>query len=186
MRKAGSSIRNEGDNNTNINGDRINVDQRNITNVVFENRFLSRTLLFEFCDKFSRIDVPIDYGDLLEPSKYEEKMDYNSIEVYKSIFLEVDHYYDDIEDILMAIVRRERILSNINNTYRKHKRFSVWTDKDHLCEMVYKDLIQQTLNDASFSEMYIEDTQEAIHALMYYAFTKCRLLDPVPVKSTQN
>ncbi len=186
MGKSRSSIQNEGNRNTNISGDGNTLDQRTIVNVSYESRFLPRTLLFEFCDKFSKIEVPGDVDNPKKPSEYVAKMEYNSIEVYRSIFLEVDHYYDDIEDILLEIVRRDRILSNINKTYTKYKGFHKGVDNDQICELVYDYLLQQTLNDVSFSGMFIEDTQEAIYALMYYAFTKCRLLDPVPDKQTYN
>ncbi|MEI3610190.1 hypothetical protein [Pseudogracilibacillus sp. SO10305] len=175
------NIDSSGDGTINNTGDGAKFE---INNYAGQKKVLNRTYLFDFCLKFSVIeDVPESYNGEFT-SDYEGKMEYNEIEVYKDIFFECDHYLDDVETILEGIPKRQRILSNINNKYKKIKRFGQWGNKDELCEGVYDYLIDVIQNDNNFKDIYVEDAELAIHALMYYAFTKCKLLDPIPISTT--
>jgi len=171
------NIDSSGDGTINNTGDRAKFE---INNYAGQKKILNRTYLFDFCLKFSEVeDVPDDYETNLT-SDFEVKMHYNEIDIYKDIFLECDHYLDDVETILKGITRRQRILSKINTKYKKLKGFGKWESKDELCEGVYNYLIESVQNDNNSTNIYVEDVELAIHALMYYAFTKCKLLDPIP------
>jgi hypothetical protein len=140
---------------------------------------INRTYLYEFCVKFSSIEDISEYSIEIT-SDIEDKMDYNEISVYKELFSECDHYLDDVESILEEIPNRQRILSLINFKYKRLKGLDEWKHKDELCEKVYQYLIHTVGNDQSSSDIILEDAELAIHALMYYAFVKCKLLDPIP------
>lgn len=179
--KKNKNIDSTGDNTINNTGDGAKFEINNYTG---QKRILNRTYLFDFCLKFSEVEDTADSYDGNLTSDFEGKMDYNEIDVYKDIFFECDHYLEDVETILEGIPRRQRILSNINNKYKKLKRFGQWEHKDELCEGVYNYLIEAIQNDNNSELIYVEDAELAIHALMYYAFTKCKLLDPVPIPAT--
>jgi hypothetical protein len=171
------NIDSTGDNTINNTGDGVNFE---INNYIGQKKILNRTYLFEFCLKFSEVeDAPEDYDAILT-SDFEGKMNYNEIDVYKDIFMDCDHYLDDVETILEGIPRRQRILSNINTKYKKLKAFGQLENKDEICEGVYNYLIEVVQNDNNSSGFFVEDIDLAIHSLMYYAFTKCKLLDPIP------
>ncbi|QDP39447.1 hypothetical protein [Radiobacillus deserti] len=171
------NIDSQGDNTINNTGEGARFE---INHYAGQKKILNRTYLFDFCLKFSEVDDVPDGYDADFTSDFEGKMDYNEIDVYKEIFFECDHYLDDVESILEEIPRRQRILSNINTKYKKLKRFGKWDNKDELCEGVYNYLIETIQNDDNSKDIYLEDAELAIHALMYYAFTKCKLLDPIP------
>jgi phage pi2 protein 07 len=141
---------------------------------------LNRTYLYDFCVKFAEIEDGNENYNTAVTSDIEEKMNYNEINLYKEIFLECDHYFDDVELILQEIPNRQRILSKIEFQYKRFKNFDKWKNKDELCEKVYRSLLETIENDQNSSNIIIEDAEIAIHALMYYAFVKCKLLDPVP------
>ncbi|MFJ7471655.1 hypothetical protein ACIQWI_24320 [Peribacillus frigoritolerans] len=175
------NIDSNGDNSINNTGDGAQFE---INNYVGQKKILNRTYLFDFCLKFSEVEDAPEVYDADLTSDFEGKMDYNEIDVYKDIFFECDHYLDDVEIILEGIPRRQRILSNINTKYKKIKRFGQWDNKDELCEGVYDYLIEAIQNDNNSKSIFVEDVELAIHALMYYAFTKCKLLDPIPIAAT--
>lgn len=169
-----------GNDNTVINGHNNTVETHHHTST----RHLSKTYLYEFCLKFGdTVQVPEKYN-IDKQSNYIDKMDYNEIIYYRKKFFESDHYYSDLEEILKQIPKREAILVNINDLYDKFKSLRKWDNKDQLCEMVFEELVNITNKDENFSGMYQEDIFIALYALMYYAFTKCKLLDPVPTSRT--
>ncbi|RLQ89996.1 hypothetical protein [Falsibacillus albus] len=171
------NIDSNGDHTINSTGDGATFE---INHYAGQNKILNRTYLFDFCVQFSELEDASEDYDTELTSDFEGKMDYNEIDLYKEIFFECDHYLDDVESILEGIPRRERILKKINTKYKKLKRFSQWENKDEICEGVYQYLFETIENDNKSKDMYLEDAELAIHALMYYAFTKCKLLDPIP------
>lgn len=172
-----SNIENHGDSAVNNTGDgaKFEIHHHNGSQ-----KILNRTYLYDFCVQFSEVEDNNESYSTEVTSDIEEKMDYNEIELYKEIFFECDHYIDDVELILEGIPRRQRILSKINNKYRRLKAFEKWQSKDQICEWVYNYLIETIENDKNAGDIILEDVELAIHALMYYTFTKCKLLDPIP------
>ncbi|MBP3950299.1 ABC-three component system protein [Bacillus suaedae] len=173
------SIKNNGHHNLNNTGS--DNDFSSTTNNYYSQglKTLNRSYLYEFCEAFSQVDPAIenDYNTQLT-SDITKKMTHNEIDVYRTIFQECDHYYSDVDSILLEIPKRQRIITNINRTYIKKKNFEKWENKDHLCDLVYQSLYQILVNNLG-SDIMEEDATEAIHAIMYYAFIKCKLLDPI-------
>lgn len=177
MFAAKRNIDSTGNDSINSTGDGANFEINHYTSSV---KILNKTYLYGFCVKFSEVEDTTENYDIEIASNIEDKMDYNEITLYKEIFFDCDYYIDDVEAILEEIPRRQRILSKINNKYKRFKMFEKWDNKDELCELVYKDLYRTIENDQSSGDMYLEDAELAIQALMYYSFTKCKLLDPIP------
>ncbi len=161
-----------------------NTGDGNKININLGGKILNRTLLYDFCLKFSAIDDDVSY-ELVVASDIQDKMEYNQIPAYQKIFREVDYYFNDVDYILEQIPKRERILAFINRKYDRLKRTEQWSSKDKLCDLVYDSLFELVASDRNSSEIFWEDVDQAIHALMYYAFVKCKLLDPVPAPNEQ-
>lgn len=168
-------IHNEGEAAINNTGDKATIT---VTNLQQELKTLNRTYLYDFCNKFIELSDDAEYSTEFA-SDIDKKISHNKIDLYRNIFLDCDHYLDDVEDILEDIPRRERIISKINVIYQKTRKFDEWKDEDHLCELVYHKLYNTVANDANSSSIKIEDAETAIHSLMYHAFVKCKLLEPV-------
>ncbi len=146
---------------------------------------LNRTVLYEFCKQFSESTLPEPIADeeSILPSGINEKMQYNEISVYKKVFTSCDIFLDDVEEILNQIPKREKIVRKIERLYDHTKIEKKWDDKDQLCKIVFDTLLETVSTDPQSSSLFDEDAELAIEALMYYAFTKCKLLDPVPKKT---
>lgn len=170
--------------NINSNGDRNFNNSGNITLNYYnysEAKSLNRSLLYDFCVEFSKLEFELEPDYKTITSEIEEKINYNDIKVYKVIFQNSEHYYEDIHDILNEIPNRQKIIQNIHFTYIKFKGFREWKNKDDLCEQVFVELYKKLMNGAMANDIMEEDANLALHSLMYYAFVKCKLLDPVPL-----
>lgn len=177
-----SNIQNQGANAINNTGNDAKFEFNNYNG---GQKILNRTYLYDFCFKFSEVEDILESYNTEVTSDIEEKMNHNELDLYKDIFLDCDHYIDDVEAILEEIPKRQRILSTINNKYKRLKKFADWQNKDQLCEWVYEFLIETIENDHNSGNIFHEDVELAIHSLMYYAFTKCKLLDPIPQTVTR-
>lgn len=173
------NINNTGDRNAFVNCDTY-IDLKS-----FERKPLNRTALFTFCDYFSNLDSLEDNDiPLTNPSKFAEKMNYNELVRYKQTFEDCDIYYNEVEIVLSQFSRREKIPNTINKVYNRildtHPNFI----SDEICSAIAKELLGIISNDDrslnSELELDREDFELAIDALMYYTFTKCKILKPVP------
>lgn len=146
---------------------------------------LNRTVLYSFCKQFSETTLPeaIISDSYILPSEIDNKMNYNEIQFYKEVFINCDIYLNDVEDILTQIPKREVIILKIARIYGTKKLKNNWQNKDQLCSSVFDELMKVIINDPQSSHLFNEETELAIEALMYYAFTKCKLLDPVPERT---
>ena len=172
------NIDNSGDHGVNNTGDGNEFTINN--NYVSKKKGLNRTYLYDFCLEFSLIEDSSENYETEFASDIEEKMNHNEISLYKDIFYQCDHYFDDVELILEEIPKRQKILSTINFKYMRFKTFENYSSKDELCERVYYYLFETIKNDDNSQDIILEDAEFAINALMYYSFVKCKLLDPLP------
>lgn len=141
---------------------------------------LNRTFLYDFCEKLISSVIGYDEYEITNATNFDDKIHYNEIDLYKDIFYECDYYLEDVEIMLEEIPNRQIILQKINWIYKKEKKFSVWNCKDQLCENVYMKLFEQIQTDQKSQHLIIEEVELSLHLLMYYSFTKCKLLDPIP------
>lgn len=148
-------------------------------------RKLNRTVLYSFCKQFSETTLPeaIISDSHALPSEIDNKMNYNEIQYYREVFINCDIYLNDVEEILIQIPKREVIILKIARIYRTKKLQNNWNNKDQLCSFVFEELMEVITNDPLSGQLFNEETELAIEALMYYAFTKCKLLDPVPERT---
>lgn len=142
---------------------------------------LNRTRLYEFCKAFSKIDGldELDYSIDL-PSDITEKINYNELKVFNRIFSDVSHTLEDVETVLSGIPKRGTIIRKIKGVYSNIVIKENYKTKDDLCRMVFEELLQIVNTSFDKDDLYREDTYFAIQSLLYYAFTKCQILDKVP------
>lgn len=142
---------------------------------------LNRTRLYDFCKAFSEIDGldEPDYSIDL-PSDISEKINYNELKEFKEVFLDVSHTLEDVETVLSEIPKRGNVIRKIKGVYLNFKIEKNYKNKDNLCRLVFNELLQIVNTSIDKNELYMEDTYFAIQSLMYYAFTKCQILDKVP------
>lgn len=144
-------------------------------------KVLNRTRLYEFCKQFESLnglDEP-DYSMEL-PSDITDKISYNELDEYKEIFIDVSHTLEDVESILSNIPKRGSIIRRIKGIYLNSKIQNKDTNKDLLCNLVFNELLESVNCSDDETSLFQEDTYFAIQCLMYYAFTKCQILDRVP------
>ncbi|GEL76564.1 ABC-three component system protein [Tenuibacillus multivorans] len=172
-------IKNQGDDNFNNSGN--NNDFRKYEKHYHNQpRSLNRSYLFDFCIEFSKKDLsPENEYDISITSNIEDKMDFNDLDLFKDFFIGCSHYIEDVETILEDIPNRELLIKNINSIYKNTKKFKQWDDKDHLCHLVFESLYEKLSTNVRSYDMIEEEAVEAIYAIMYYAFTKCKILDPI-------
>ncbi|KYG58817.1 ABC-three component system protein [Planococcus maritimus] len=172
------NIEGGGDNGTNNTGDHNHFGD----NHFHHEKSLNRSYLYDFCLKFANVENPPENYNTEFANDINDKMCHNEIDLYKDIFLDCDFYLGDVETILADIPNRERILTRINFQYKKFKMQYKTDSKDELCERVFDYLITTVDNDPNAFSIMVEDRDLAIHSLMYHAFVKCKLLDPIPTK----
>lgn len=174
------SIESTGDGVINNTGDGVSIGAT--YHIYHQPKFLNSSILYDFCVEFSKIEFELHLDDdpQTPPSDIEEKITFNEIDVYKDIFQDCEQYYDDVEEILKEVPNRQKIIKNINQKYKKIKKFEEWVDKDQLCQLMFQDLYNILANVQNKNVILEEDANLSIHAIMYYAFVKCKLLDPVP------
>lgn len=172
------NARNDGNNNLANTGNNNSFVTLNIDS---SSKTLNKTFLYDFCKMFSEVEDSLEEDNhFMAPSGIIQKIEYNEIENYKVIFEECDFYLKDVEEILNQIPKRKRIIFNIHKTYLRAKKETGFS-KDDMCDFVHDELYTQLINCREAKDISVQDAQLAICALMYYAFTKCKLLDPVPV-----
>lgn len=169
------SIKSTGDNTVSNIGDNASI----VVNQYSNEKKFNRSLLHEFCVRFASLpETPNEY-DISLSSNIMKKIEYNEIKLYENIFRDCDFYIDDVEEILNFIPKRQNVIRKINYEYIRLRKNNDTADKDEICDLVHNSLLEVVSGD---SELYIEEAEFAIHSLMYYAFTKCKLLDPVPME----
>lgn len=169
-----------GDNSINVSsdGNSISVHQ------TIENNAFKRSLLYDICRSIKEANIPryegLEYD--FKESGWDEKMEYNHIEVYADIFKQEAFAYDELNEVMKEFSNREEMIMKINHTYRMIlKEATPGTDNDTILEMVLNKLMR-IVDDSSLpeqSQIHLELKERYIRLIMFYAFTKCKLLQPI-------
>ncbi len=141
---------------------------------------LNRSYLFDICEKISRLPEAEEEYKLSIPSGIIEKMEYHELVIYRAKFESTDHLLGDVEGILKEFLKPSSIINTVHFIYLEHREAAQWTNKDSLCKLVFEDLKIRLSKDRNAEDFWVEEAEHALYALMYYCFTKCKLLDPIP------
>lgn len=141
-----------------------------------------RSILFSVCKIIA--DADIEYGEysIEVNANWDEKLNFNNVSTYRDIFDNYASSYDEVEEILKDIPKREKMIRKIFNFYKKVEKGQDVScyDGDTVLSMVFdeiKELVNQINNTLDLEKSLIdEDIDEAIYCIMFYVFTKCKLL----------
>lgn len=172
-----------GDNGTSIVG-----DGNRLTTYNFGNRtpnILRRSAIFDVCKIIANLDI--EYDDeysIQNNSDWMEKFDYNNVDLYVSIFDNYSDGYDEVVKVLQEYLKKTIMVKKIRTLYLEAEkaREQGQFDGDYVVKHVFDCLKAEVCYNAlmSESELLDEEVDEAIYMIMFYCFTKCKLLKPVP------
>lgn len=178
-----SNIARSGDNGTSIVG-----DHNNVLEIKFDSktpRILKRSVIFDVCKQIAELDIEYDDEYSIQTnSDWMEKFEFNNVDDYIEVFDNYSDRYDEVSKVLHSYLKKTVMIQKIRAVYLKvekvRKREKL--DGDYVIEEVFNRLKEGVLYSEyiSGSVSVDEEFDEAIYLIMFYAFTKCKLLKPVP------
>lgn len=177
-----NSTAKSGDNGTSVVGDG-NV----ITSVNFDShvpKVLPRSILSSICKTISEMEIDyVDDYSIQHNSDWMEKFSYNEVKVYVEIFDNYSDGYDEVVKILQTNLKRATMVKKIRTVYLKVDSAKPEGEgSDYIISEIFRILKEEVCVQELIrpDDLYDEDVEEAIYLIMFYAFTKCKILKPVP------
>lgn len=175
------SVANNGNNNAVANGPNALAIINNFNGAVGLPR---RAAIFEVCKIIS--EANIDFSEEYSISKnpdWNVKIKFNNVVEFVDIFDFYASGYDRIEKLLSGFPKREVMIRKINCVYIRLRAKNTLIDRNNGDLMLSKvfdalKLLLNQLNDQIELPLMDEEIDSAIYLLMFYAFTKCKLLQP--------
>ncbi|MBC1458504.1 hypothetical protein [Listeria newyorkensis] len=137
-----------------------------------------RNFIFDIC----KLIAEADFSNVLEYSisnisGWQHKIEFNKIIKYKSIFEEYSFAREDIEELLNGFEKRTMLVRHIKTMYIHTLHDNPESSNDNRLDIVFQQMCR-IVDDVNTSAegLYLEERDEAIYQLMFYAFTKCQLL----------
>ncbi|MCL1702436.1 hypothetical protein [Lysinibacillus sp. Bpr_S20] len=178
-----SSSARSGDNGTSIVGDGNNLTTFNFGSQT--PKILKRSAIFDVCKTIAELDI--DYDDeysIQNNSDWMEKFEYNKVDLYVGIFDNYSDGYDEVSKVLHGYLKKTIMVKKIRTVYLEVEkvREEEKLDGDYVIKQVFNRLKEEVCYSALISESDLldEEVDQAIYLIMFYAFTKCKLLKPVP------
>ena len=173
-----------GNENTMISGNGNSVVNINGNNNIFNIGLnLKQSLLYDLCKElYYKIDFKeverIEYK--LQNSDWEEKLKYNKIEeYYKERFTEISYSFDNIEEVLNSLENQDAFIKWLNLKYRKLCTKYKNKPKEEILIILNEKLEELLINMKKNDNISIEELSMHIDAIIFYAFTKCKVLEPI-------
>lgn len=148
-------------------------------------RILNRSAIFDVCKTIAELDIEYDDEYSIQSnSNWMEKFEYNEVDLYIEVFDNYSDGYDEVSKVLQSYMKKTVMVKKVRTVYlevekvRKKEKF----DGDYVIEQVFRRLKEEVCYSALISESDLldEEVDEAIYLIMFYVFTKCKLLKPVP------
>lgn len=172
-----------GDNGTSIVGDNNSLRTFNFGS--HTPKILSRSAIFDICTIIAELDI--DYDDeysIQTNSDWMEKFEYNKVDLYIEVFDTYSDGYDEVSKVLHGYLKKTIMVKKIRTVYLEVEkvRETERLDGDYVIKQVFNRLKEEVCYSALISESDLldEEVDEAIYMIMFYVFTKCKLLKPVP------
>jgi hypothetical protein len=143
----------------------------------------NRSFLYDVCCIIADTDINETAEYSIETnSEWSAKMKYNKIKKYKALFQLHSYSYGDVEEILENFEKRTTLIRHIKGIYINFLLEYEELSKDKVLDLVFEQLIRivKECNVSSGFQLSEEQKSETIYQVMFYAFTKCQLLDPIP------
>lgn len=171
-----------GDNGTSIVGDKNILKIYNFDSQT--PKILKRSVIFDVCKTIAELDI--DYDDeysIQNNSDWMEKFEYNKVDIYVEVFDNYSDGYNEVSKILHGYLKKAIMVKKIRTVYlelekvRERKNL----DGDYIIKQVFNRLKEEVCYSSLITEadLFDEEIDEAIYLLLFYAFTKCKLLKPV-------
>lgn len=177
-----SSSARSGDNGTSIVG-----DGNTVTSIKFDQntpKILSRSLISDVCKTIAEMDIDYDdYYSIQQNSDWMKKFEYNNVGIYVDIFDNYSDGYDEVSKVLQGNMKKSAMVMKIRTIYLKIDSSKPEdADGDYIVSQVFDVLKNEVCCRELISPIGLldEDVDAAIYLIMFYAFTKCKLLKPVP------
>lgn len=157
----------------------ISGDNNTIEHHVYNgNMSINRTVLAELCEIIASSDTPQGKYSIKKNSDWIRKLEGNNVKRYTDIFENYCDAYDDIENILGdQYESREKMVRKINHVYTDLILQNPELDGkgDRILSEVFKKL--KELVNESGTEAFEEEIDKSLIVMMFYVFTKCKLLE---------
>lgn len=178
-----SSSAKSGDNGNSVVGDNNKINTFNFGTQT--PRVLNRSAIFDVCKTIAELDIEYDDEYSIQTnSDWMEKFDYNEVDLYIEVFDNYSDGYDEVSKVLHSYMKKTVMVKKIRTVYLEveNVRKKEKLDGDFVIEKVFHRLKEEVCYSALISDSNLldEEVDEAIYLIMFYAFTKCKLLKPVP------
>lgn len=169
---------NSGDEGISVAGDGNTVNSYRLD--INSNRVIPRSLLRDICVQIANMDVEESDYSIQGNSDWMKKFEYNSVTKYIEIFDEYSDGYDSLCDVLSTYPDSTLMIKKIRTVYLKIKPTDN-TNGDFILEQIF-DILKNELCTQDFfntTNLFDEEIDSAIYLIMFYAFTKCKILEVV-------
>ncbi|STD27412.1 ABC-three component system protein [Enterococcus mundtii] len=166
----------------------INGHKNQVTQLLPPIREPKRSLIYDVC----KMIAEKDFEETSEYSIYQNinwtrKIEYNEIKKYKILFEEYSFAREDIEELLEGYEKRTTLIKHIKTLYINSIFELPDEDNDVKLDWVFTNLCTIVDEADNYTDkIYMEDRDQAIYQLMFYAFTKCQILEIPPIRSEQH
>ncbi|WP_407371123.1 hypothetical protein [Carnobacterium sp.] len=143
-----------------------------------------RAFIYDICKIIveKNFDGSVEYS-ISDNVNWSLKIEYNEIVKYKMLFDEYSFAREDIEGLLDGYESRTILIRSFKRLYVDSVCDFPDKSNDDRLDWIFKELCK-AVDEASdpMASMYIEERDQAILQLMFYAFTKCQILEKPPKK----
>lgn len=182
MKFGEKSVAKSGDNGNSIVG-----NDNNITTVNFDMntpKVLSKSLIAGVCKTIAEMNIEFedDYS-IQQNSDWMQKFDYNSVKLYIDVFDNYSDGYDEVSKVLQGHLKRTTMIMKIRTVYLQvESRKPSDVDGDYIISQIFDILKEEVCNQDLImpTGLMNEEVDAAIYLIIFYAFTKCKVLKPVP------
>lgn len=177
-----NSTAKSGDNGTSVVGDGNVFNTVNFDSYV--PKVLPRSVISNVCKMIAEMEIEYDDDySIQQNSDWMEKLAYNEVKVFVEIFDNYSDGYDEVSKILQTHLKRTAMVMKIRTVYIKvDSAKPEGADGDYIISEIFKELKEEVCCQELIRPegLYDEDVEAAIYLIMFYAFTKCKILKPVP------
>lgn len=165
-----------GDNSISSSGDNNNITLNNY------NVIPKRTIIFDLCELIANENIPSGDYSIKENGNWSLKLSFNNVNEYLDVFDDYCDIYLEFEEILNEQYSdREKMVRKIHHIYR-HTRIDNPDNKldgDFILQNVFNEL-KKVVSSANFdptNQIEEEEIDRTLILIMFYTFTKCKLLE---------
>ncbi|MBC1484159.1 hypothetical protein HCJ58_00040 [Listeria sp. FSL L7-1509] len=144
---------------------------------------IKRSIVFDVCMLIAETELDyVDEYSIRENVDWNEKLEFNRVGIFVDIFENYSNGYTEVEKILRGYTKREVMVKKIHTIYLKKEkeREKLDKDSDFVLEEVFNQIKENICSVYFLSDsadtLIDEEVDEAIYLIMFYVFTKCKLL----------